>query len=834
MSTRLGAVIVLGLALLREPGALAAQGQPPRTDLHGDPLPPGALARLGTERLRPGRDTFALAFTGDGKLLASVHGDARVELWDAVTGAHRGSLPAPAGGKLRCLACSADGKYLAAGDDAAPSLWIWDLGTGKPPRLLQGHTSPPRTVAFSPDGKLLASASQHETNKNTDEAVRLWDSATGNQLWECPGHTQGMTSLAFLPGGQRLVGAGSDYLFRVWDVARGKEVSKHELPGYGMTVHPFSDGNTVATLTWFTEQTVVEFWDVAKGKLVRRDRRPDNADRGLTATSAGNRLALFGSEGLRLLNTATGKILRTLAPTSEIKAAAFSPDGKRLAAAAQDRMFLWDAATGKELTPTAAPNGRVLFARFLPGGRQVVTAGSDRTVRLWDAATGKQVRRNAVETDAQSEAFDLSPDGKTLALPHLAGNTVVLWDVVKGKPRRTYRVGDFSDTLQYRFSPDGKVLAVASHAWSQNDRLPSIHQVHLLEVATGKVRRVLRDEFGPILSLLFSPDGKCLVVTTGNDGYYWSAWEVGKGGKFHKENNEGRPLFFLPDGKTLAVAAHQDKRGDSGITLWDLNTGKRTPRFPEGPSRHFLGVAPDCAAVVFGQTLWKEGPLALRDLGTGVLLARLAGHRGWVAGAAFSDDGTRLATVGHDNTVLVWDVAALRKGQAARRTPLNAAELENLWQALGEGPPEAILDALDRLVEAPEVAVPFLQGQLRPVSDAGLAGWVADLDAAAFVKRDRAMRALRGMEFAAAPALKKVLTGEPPLELRRRVEALLKELEEAPAAHHLRRWRAVAVLEQFDAPAARQLLQALAKGAPAARLTRDAQAALRRLAGKEP
>jgi WD40 repeat protein len=830
MYGHLGSLTTLGLALFLEVGAPpAVQGEPVGTDLHGDPLPAGAVARLGTERLRPGRDTFALAFSGDGKFLASVHGDAHVELWDAATGAHRGRLSAPASGKLRCLACSADGKYLAAGDDAGHCLWLWDLGTGRPPRLLHGPTSAPRTVAFSPDGRTLASAAHYENNKDADEVVRLWDSATGKRLPEITGPKYGLMSMAFLPGGKRLVGAGYDWSLRVWDVAAGMEVSRHDLPGRALSVQLLPDGKTVATLTRKDRQAVVDFWDVASGKLARRASYSETEAVGLSAAPTGNRLALFGSEGLRLLNAATGKVLRKFAPTTRIRVAAFAPDGRRLAAASPQRIHLWDAVTGKEQTP-AAPDGRVLFARFLPGGRRVVTAHSDQTVRLWDAATGKQIRRRGVETDLKSPAFDLSPDGKTLALPHLAGNTVVLWNVARGKPRRTYRVGDFTEVLQFRFSPDGKVLAAASYQSPQNHRLPGIHEVHLMEVATGKVRQVLHDEFGPIVSLVFSPDSKRLVVTVTNDEYYWSAWDVGTGQKLHKGYHEGRPLFFLPDSQTLALGTYRPGRGDSGVTFWNLSTGKCTPRLPQGPSRHCLGVTPDRAAVVLSSLPWLEGRLALRDLGTGKLLARLGGHRSWVEQTVFSDDGAHLATVGGDNTVLVWDVPALRKAQAARRVPLSAVELQNLWQALGAGPPETTLDVFDRLVEAPRAAVAFLQERLTPVSDAGLAAWVVDLGSAAFLKRDQAMQGLRRMEFAAAAALKKVLAGNPPLELRRRVETLLKELEEPAGSHHLRRWRAVTMLEQIDSPAARRLLEALAKGAPAARLTREAQAALQRLA----
>jgi hypothetical protein len=123
-----------------------------------------------------------------------------------------------------------------------------------------------------------------------------------------------------------------------------------------------------------------------------------------------------------------------------------------------------------------------------------------------------------------------------------------------------------------------------------------------------------------------------------------------------------------------------------------------------------------------------------------------------------------------------------------------------------------------------------LQQRVKAVTDGGLPGWLADLESPVFAKRDEAMRALGQMEFAAAPQLRKVVGSRASLEVVRRAEALLKALQEPTAPQHLQRWRAVTVLEQIATPAARQVLDGLARGEPAARLTRDARAALQRLA----
>jgi WD40 repeat protein len=304
-----------------------------------------------------------------------------------------------------------------------------------------------------------------------------------------------------------------------------------------------------------------------------------------------------------------------------------------------------------------------------------------------------------------------------------------------------------------------------------------------MTVSTGKVSRILHNEFSPIVSLLFSPDGKRLIVNTAGDEPEWTAWDLGTGGKLHKDYRLGWSLFLLPDNNTLA-ASHENPCC-SGIAIWDLKLGKSFPRFPEGPALYFRCVTPDRTAVIVGRRPWEPGPLCLRDLATGKLLARLAGHRGGVAEATFSDDGARLATVGQDNTVLVWDVAAVRKAQAERRVSLSAGDLESLWQALAREPPGGILEVFDRLAEAPEAAVAFLQQRVQAVTDAGLADRLADLASPVFAKRDEAMQALQRMEHAASPQLRKLVGGKEPLEVVRRAEALLKALDEPAAPHHL-------------------------------------------------
>jgi hypothetical protein len=186
-----------------------------------------------------------------------------------------------------------------------------------------------------------------------------------------------------------------------------------------------------------------------------------------------------------------------------------------------------------------------------------------------------------------------------------------------------------------------------------------------------------------------------------------------------------------------------------------------------------------------------------------------------------------------DSTLLVWDAKAVLR---RKREPiaLTAAARASLWADLGKEDAAIGVPAIDSLVQAPEAALALVKQHVQPLSAAELARWVEDLDSNVFAQRDKAMRELARLEFAAAKALRGVLEGKPSLELRLRAEKLLKGLEEPIRSPQLlAAWRAVIILEQINTPEARDLLEALAKGAPEARLTRDAQAALQRLAAAD-
>jgi WD40 repeat protein len=626
-----------------------------------------------------------VAFSPDGKTLASASNDGTVRLWDATSGKPLATLTGHSG-EVRHVAFSPGGKTLACAGTHGMRLWdiaggkplatdtghgsirhvafspdgktlasagggwtarLWDTTSGKPRATLTGHTNYVQHVAFNPDNKTLASAGE-------DGTVRLWDVATGKLLATLTGHTgkpgvSGAWHVAFSPDGKTLASAGMDGTVRLWDAASGKPRATLIKETSGALQVAFSpDGKTLASAS---QGWRVRLWDVASGKLLAT-----LAGFAVAFSPDGKTLASAGNDGtVRLWDGISHMSLATFAGHGiGFPHMAFSPDGARLASGGADgTVRLWDAASNSSQVTLTGHTGGIWHVAFSPDGKVLASASGDGTARLWDAASGKPLATLTGHTKNGVRHVAFSPDGKVLASAGLDG-TARLWDAASGKPLATL-TGHSGDVVHVAFSPDGKALASAS----------SDNTVRLWDVASGKPLATLGHTVS-VNHVAFSPNGKALASAS-SDGTV-RLCDVASGKPLVTlTRHTGQVVYvaFSPDGKALASAS-----GDGTARLWDAASGK--------PLATLTGHTGQVVHVAFspdGKVLASAGSDAtvrLWDVASGKLLATHAGHTGAVWRVAFNPGGTRLASASDDGTVRLWDVASGK--------PLAALTRGTSWQ----------------------------------------------------------------------------------------------------------------------------------------------------------
>jgi WD40 repeat protein len=773
-----------------------AADRPTRPDASGSLLPPGALVRLGTTRFQHGGLVTGLAFSGDGRLVASASADGTLRLWETATGTERRQvrLDWPS-----CVALSPDGRTVAAGTGVGDVV-LWDAGTGRPVHAIGSHRGPVDAVTFSPDGTRLASS-------GADETICLWDVAAGRMLHRLSGRAR---ALAFAPDGRTLASAGAGV--RLWDADAGRPLARLGSPAVARSVAFSPDGRLLAAAG---DDPVVRLWKVA----TRDETRPlPGHGAGVRAVSfAGNRTlvtaALDGT--VRVFDVPEARCLHVIPAGAAGAAFACAPDGKTLAVAGPDhRIDLWDADTGKPINPLPHRPGRVTGLAWSADGRSLASGGGDGAFRLWDPATGTELRR----WDGAKRAavfLALSPDGRTLA-GGAPGQPVRLWDPATGKERRCLpeRPGDPAGCVA--FTPDGRGVVVGYQGGD----------VRFWDVATGAEGRAFGGSGGAVVAVALSPDGKLLAAATEDS---LSLWDVGTGTLRHRwqQVRAGAALAFAPDGGLIASAGE-----DGLVALCDTATGELVRQLAGHPGETYaLAFSPD------GRTLASGGydpVVRLWEVSSAQEVGRFAGHAGPVRALAFAPDGRRLASGGDDATLLVWDVAAAFEGPrpAAGLTP---SDLDRLWSDLAglDGP--RAYRAVWALAAAPRQSVPAARARLSAllgVESGRVAQLIAQLDDNSFAVRERATKALEDLLPWAEPALRRTLARPPSLEVQRRIEQILATAtDRLPARQQrLRLLRVIDFLERAATSEARRCLEGVAAGAPDPDVKREARVALDRLA----
>lgn len=784
-----------------------------------DALPPGAVARLGSPRLRHGNSVADIACSPDGSRIASCSSDQTIRVWDSTSGQelHRvqweNRVP-------KLVRFTADGKTLVAAGSSAgktPEIWRIDPDTGK---LLASHRFPNAAdygFDLTSDGTRFA-ACDHE-----GKIVFLFDTSTGRKLWQAQ-LKKGGSCVAFARDGRTL--AATDFnsiqLFDMDGKPAGRFTVEIEPEPYLFHLAISPDGSRVAAC-WSPErwQSYLVVWDRKSGKRLWTNNYLDSHSCTPYAFSPDGKWIVregvvpIARGTVILTDAATGKDGLEF-PVGRAKGCVSFRDDGRLMAAASGAIQTFDPKTGQSVAPSADPPEGVYLRRFSANGRTLF--GVSDGWYAWDVVTGRQRRLKGPWDNSDCV---ISPDGGLMAEIDHEQKVLIIYDVNTGKVLHKHKGEQLANGHLLSFTPGGK--EVIWNIWGESK---------IWSVETGKEQLAIGKPGTHVGCKAMSADGKFIAMCDEEDPI--RVWEMPGGREICRLPPTDRSVSMLSlsaSGQRIAAAFYSNqKRGPyPEAIVWDTASRKVVARVPQSGSNPCLELSPDGRTVALSEFNFdvSHGELRVYEVLSGSLRMTFH-HAGTMGYFYYSPNSKTIAATSEEAPVYLWDLTGDSLGQPA----WVRADADAVWNDLGSADAAKAFRAMRKLRGNPGPGLAFLKERVRPpavtVPDAEtLKKLFAALGADDFEEREKAQKTLAEFDDAIKSEMVREVAQSPSPEVRARLQKLIDRLEISSAS----RWRLVRVVEAvegMETPKADELLATWARGPASATLTKEAEAALAR------